>query len=697
MTMAHASSSHPLWEEVRQIKRGLEEAKAIVDGGFPQSSQPHTSTRHGRHRVSQPRPKWARDLQTLLRNLSVKITCMEKTLQPLRSQEAEQNEGGGQHKEHLTPIGFVHDDTVTEDRLNATTTEQQMSIDGSRNSPSSHTTVSSPSLFMCDVIWDATVTLTKSPARPICLRSPSTEEAISAIKLLSSYEGDKAFISRGTNLAGLASVTLDDDVYFQNVVHPGDVKGSCHVTVDRGGASVKWPDTSQTVPRPTEAEVEEAFEDFVSSPPGRVAYYGGCASAVEDNFLSPLGKTLPSDITRANTPYFHIGEKFSGTSLHREDANFWSCNIVEFGWKLWIIIRDTTKLEQFAQKHWQTNDCGNFLRHLNLMLCPSLLRREGIAFDIYCAGQGEMVITPPGTYHQVLNYSPCIALSVNFLLPDQSPFPDDFKVCEDCGLYPWNGKKGVKTVPRPSKAVVGSSSCQDATPESKRKAVTSLESPLRKTRARLEMEKTIHNLKALYPGSIPAYDLLQPPPPRVMTLAVGIRSMMTDDHIEYLTTSITQYKCISALSPSPAEDRLSLCGRVLNDAVQRSEFSNTRLRIAELELVLEVNARKPGYLKNTPTDLRAELMRRFSWTDRQLSNHLERGKAWIRLCGANKTLLCFIPHRGNRLDLDLGQYKALNDADLSHFHHLLSDDRARGFFSSARNLQEAILCLGDPR
>jgi hypothetical protein len=697
MTMAYVSSSHTLWEEVRQIKRGLEEAKAIVDGGFSQSSKPRTSTRHGRHRVSQHRPEWARDLQTLLRNLSVKIACMEKTLQPFVSQEVKQNEGGGRHKEHRAPIGFVHDETVTEDRLDATTDEQQMSIDDSRNSPSSHGTVSSPLPSMNDAIWDANVTLTKSPIPPICLRSPSTEEAISAIKLLSSHEGDKAFISRGTNLAGLASVTLDDNVYFQNVVHPSDIKGSCHVTVDRGDASVKWPDTSQTVPRPTEAQVEEAFKDFISNPPGRAAYYGGCASTVEDNFLSPLGKTLPPDITQANTPYFHIGERFSGTPLHREDANFWSCNIVEFGWKLWIIIRDTTKLEQFVQKHWQTNDCENFLRHLNLMLCPSLLRREGIAFDIYCAGQGEMVITSPGTYHQVLNFSPCIALSVNFLLPNQAPFPGDFKVCEDCGLYPWNGKNGVKTVPRPSKVVVGSSSSQYSAFKSKRKAATFLESPLRKTRAQIEMEKTIDNLKAHYPGFIPAYDVLQPPPPRVLMLAVGIRSMMTDDHIEYLATSITQYKVISALSPSPAEDRLSLCCRVLNDAVQRSEFSNTRLRIAELELVLEVNARKPGYLKNTPTDLRAELMRRFSWTDRQLSNHLERGKAWARLCGENKTLLCFIPHRGNRLDLDLGQYKSLNDTDLSHFHNLLSDERARDVFASVRNLQEAILCLGDPR
>lgn len=704
--MDTAASHHTLREEFSHIKKQLEQIKIIVDRGLSQHTQSRISTRHSRRTVESPISAWARDLQEKLESICAKVASMESVLAVDQSRRTEQQigHGGPDRMTANEPVANVV--TTDQTRQQRGNDEPHLTLPSSSSiapSPSSSlpSSPSSPpsslpspslspsphSLLIHDAIWDAPIILLKSPLPEIRLVTPSTDEAIAAITQLSAHDGNKVSISRDTDLAKLALVSLDENVYFRNLVEPGSMKGSCHVTIDRCKAPVEWPDTSQVTLRPTDSEMEEAFENFISNPPQRVSYYGGCASEMIDNFLSPLGKTLP-DISHANIPYFHIGEEFSSTPFHREDANFWSCNIVEFGWKLWIIIRDTVKFEQFIKKNWQTNDCRNFLRHLDLMLSPSLLRQEAIAFDIYCAGRGEMIITPPGVYHQVLNYSPCIALSINFLLPNQQILPDGFKVCQDCGLYPWNDKEGVATVPRLSEI----DDAQNYASKLKRRAPTLLEGLKRKTRAQHETEHAIDSIRALYPDCIPAYDILEPPPFQVIKLAVGIRSMMTINHIKALTQSVCQYTAISTFTPSQ-EDRLSLCGRVLNDASRRSNFSSTRLRIAELELILEVNARKPGYLKNIPPKIRSDLMTRFSWTGRQLQIHLERGKAWARLCGHNKTLLCFLPSKGNSLGLDIEQYKALEDADLSQLHNLLSDDHARHFFKLAEQPQEAILCL----
>jgi hypothetical protein len=672
--------THPgqLREEIAEIKKGLEEITVIVRKSFSASGLTRASTHHRRDRPSHSAPRWAQDLQTVLTAIRAKVDSVEKKLL-LPGQRS----GEGQPKVTTAEGHSISSALAREGRAH-------MNVEAGR-SPSPNTPRSlEPSQ---DAFPDKGIVLRKPSMSDIRISPPSPTAVLDALTQLighDSFDG-RVFISRHTDLDKLTLVSLDDGIYFQNLVRPGDVQGACHVTIDQQKAPVAWPDTSLALPRPTQDEMREAFEEFVSNPPERVSYYGGCASAFTDHFLSPLGKTLPETISHANVPYFHVGERLSSTPCHVEDANFWSCNIVEFGWKLWIIIHDTAKFEDFVRKNWQTNDCRNFVRHVDLVISPSRLQKENIAFDLFCAGRGDMIITRPGVYHQVLNYTPCIALSVNFILPGEPFLPDHFEVCQDCGLYPLKGSSGVEVVPARPKPTRTTSESHTMKP--KRKADVATESAGRKTRARNDLDEALGDIRAMNPDCVPPYDPRHPPPVHVLRLAAAIRHKMTNAYLQQLRDRMSCYRQKSTFTFLPSEDRLLIHGRILNDAAIQSEFSKLRLRIAELEFVKEATTRRPGHLKRLPADVRQDLIRRLGWSERQFSSHLERGKAWIRLCGNYTTLLCFLPEKGNELGIHIKQYLALDDSDLAQLHVLLSDEQAERVFAAAETAQHQVLFL----
>jgi hypothetical protein len=193
--------------------------------------------------------------------------------------------------------------------------------------------------------------------------------------------------------------------------------------------------------RPSTTKARAFLESMADSPPeDPIPYYVGPAmTPAFENTLHPgtqlrrLG-TIPG----INTLYWHLGKKNSGTALHCEDADLRSCNlVVSPGYKIWLMVHydDNEKLENLVRQRWATGDCGQAVRHLNLFLPPSALDEAGIRFDVIVAGQTELVATRPRQYQLVVNYTDCLAVSINYLHPGEPTFPEDVAACEQCGLF----------------------------------------------------------------------------------------------------------------------------------------------------------------------------------------------------------------------------------------------------------------------
>ncbi|KAF4471519.1 domain-containing histone demethylation 3D [Fusarium albosuccineum] len=119
-------------------------------------------------------------------------------------------------------------------------------------------------------------------------------------------------------------------------------------------------------------------------------------------------------------------------------------NLTLVGFKLWIIVdkKDNDKLGDLLRRHWvplaQVSTpaalCGQWARHLQLLLSPKRLAEEGIGHRILCTGAKQLVVTQPGEYHMVVNYCPSLAIPTNFLLPGEPLFPNVY-TCKLCGLW----------------------------------------------------------------------------------------------------------------------------------------------------------------------------------------------------------------------------------------------------------------------
>jgi len=98
-----------------------------------------------------------------------------------------------------------------------------------------------------------------------------------------------------------------------------------------------------------------------------------------------------------------------------------SYNLNVFGEKLWILIdlNHTSEFEE-ALVIWLSDggSCDQFVRHCNLLIMPARLRKEGIEFELICAGLGDMVLTKPRRYHAVINLS---AFQIQYSTSRQQP------------------------------------------------------------------------------------------------------------------------------------------------------------------------------------------------------------------------------------------------------------------------------------
>ncbi|GME36518.1 Aspartyl beta-hydroxylase [Neofusicoccum parvum] len=172
-------------------------------------------------------------------------------------------------------------------------------------------------------------------------------------------------------------------------------------------------------------------------------------------------KKTARPIPGVHTSYLYIsGSRKSSSPLHVEDAFLGSINLVLAGApKVWLMVepRFRAKLEERVRQHLvetdleseeegeydeednedqddeggdhrgeddQDNDqdddlqydgpCSQFVRHQSSLLSPKLLDSWGIPYRIVVCEAGQMMVTLPGAYHEVVNAGPNMAMAINF-------------------------------------------------------------------------------------------------------------------------------------------------------------------------------------------------------------------------------------------------------------------------------------------
>lgn len=103
-------------------------------------------------------------------------------------------------------------------------------------------------------------------------------------------------------------------------------------------ASFKLPDFSD-LPQTPPDEYAKFFETSIISLPSQpITYYVGPPLTPDLNTLLSPGK-LPElgELSGMATPYWHAGEKASGTAFHYEDGAVRSCNLTIAGFELFSV------------------------------------------------------------------------------------------------------------------------------------------------------------------------------------------------------------------------------------------------------------------------------------------------------------------------------------------------------------------------
>lgn len=148
---------------------------------------------------------------------------------------------------------------------------------------------------------------------------------------------------------------------------------------------------------------------------------------------SHLQHTANNDIPGVHTPYIYYAAERSYTLFHQEDTRLESVNVCWFGSpKIWIIVQPShaAKLESCLAHLYShsSHQCSQFVRHLRIMVPPSLLTEYGIRYSIVPQYPGTVIWTLPGAYHYVWNTGPSLAEAVNCCEPDWLP-PFRYEYC----------------------------------------------------------------------------------------------------------------------------------------------------------------------------------------------------------------------------------------------------------------------------
>ncbi|TPX14842.1 uncharacterized protein E0L32_004951 [Thyridium curvatum] len=499
----------------------------------------------------------------------------------------------------------------------------------------------------------------------------------------------------------------EDDTYQVAVKWSSSKLGSglSHLKLAARGREFLFPTEPAPAERPTVEEAREYLDELVENPPrGDIAYYvGPSLTDGFDGLLHPGQDLLGlGEISGVNTVWEHIGPKNSGTAAHCEDTQLYSCNYVCYGLKIWLILpeEETVKFERFVKSMCPSADCDQFVRHASLMVSPARLEAEGIKFDIEVCGPGEMIVTRPRCYHQVVNFSTCLAIAINFTLPGEPIIPENTPVCPECGFFPLE-HPNLRQV---QACRVGLEA--NTRKRSQRSGETNVGPSLKKKRqgrfrggcepTTQALETTLRDLQKLsHIWQAPSIENNSSLTPHLLKLAAAIMSEAATEQFRQLIQASRQ---LGARRP-PVTIRDTV--KDLVGAHGRSDLDKLRVRLLETRLAQTLEDLAKGGLRAAPgvtTALINELQCSQSIYERLRRN----GNRWKTICRPYQGLQCLVPFSSKGHPFGVSQTDYMNlvgtensEEEIQAFHALLDNEFFINLCSAAASFQKAMLYESD--
>ncbi|KAA8611965.1 JmjC domain-containing histone demethylation protein 3D [Pyrenophora tritici-repentis] len=171
-----------------------------------------------------------------------------------------------------------------------------------------------------------------------------------------------------------------------------------------------------------------------------------------------LQQALTQTIDGVNTSYIYASYATgrTATAMHYEDCAWFSVNLMLCGApKIWLSIEPTSN-EKFeaglgALFPGQLTTCSQRIRHLSVLVAPSVLKSLGVKYHIKACYPGELIFTTPAAYHQIINMGANLAEAVNFMDRNISPYPQNYNFCTSkiCGFTDSPGPHHFRASKRP--------------------------------------------------------------------------------------------------------------------------------------------------------------------------------------------------------------------------------------------------------
>ncbi|KAF2024845.1 JmjC domain-containing histone demethylation protein 3D, partial [Setomelanomma holmii] len=203
-----------------------------------------------------------------------------------------------------------------------------------------------------------------------------------------------------------------------------------------------------TIKEYSDAQLEAMFESFCQpdSADGRPLWYLiGTSQEVfgeqcrYSDLLTPgpyMQQSLNAVIDGVNSSYIYASysEGQTATAMHNEDCHWFSINLMLHGNpKLWLSVEPESnkKLEAGLEAMFpgSMTGCSQWIRHLSVLLAPSVLKKLGVRYHIKACYPGELVFTTPTSYHQIINMGANMAEAINLMDSKIPACPDGYVLC----------------------------------------------------------------------------------------------------------------------------------------------------------------------------------------------------------------------------------------------------------------------------
>lgn len=453
------------------------------------------------------------------------------------------------------------------------------------------------------------------------------------------------------------------------------------------------------------AEAEAFLHELATNPPkGPIFYYTGPPLTSDFDGLLHPGETLSQLplLKGINDYYHHYGERYSATGGHIEDGRFRSCNVTCSGIKITLLVEtsDTTKFESFVRRRWSGGTCPQFVRHLSLFISPKMLRAERIRFKILRLGPGDGFVTDLKQYHWVANFTNCLAISINYTLPEEPALPDNLTACRECGLHPLKEAVQVPT-PEANPAALQSRSGKGRTGK-----VTYASDTVAEGSGMNDRDGRQRKPRSAQPSS--AASVPNPPKPTsrkrkaqaaadAAPLQPAITKRIKTVDVERLVDSVTSKEAVlrflglvtsSRDYDAPLRKQFGLpedlslrlkAVYILHRAIKgRKEVSQLYDILTKIELVRaadKITCRTDGRCRSDETKLQ-EVFKMFGWTDsretrKKYQKIMEEPRKWDRILKPYNGIQCFLPFGEG--DVSIRDYPRMLDQDnvIESFHRIL--------------------------